>query len=216
MAPVALSGSCPSWIARVSKCTGGMLRAEPRAEARQRLVGTRRVAPGAEHLELAGPPVEPRLDPADEPVADEDRQDVVAVLPLRLRHVHLEPVAEVEERFGAVAVVDQPVEGGEERHAIRDGAVHCIRVRLPSIGSEVDTERAEALLGALALGVTQRNPLGLGVPTLAEIPQALSVAAAHDRHAPAAVEDLEHHGHVAVAPPAARLERPDGVVLELA
>ena len=43
-----------------------------------------------------------RLDAADDPVAGEDRQDVVAVLALRLRHVHLEPVAEVEERLGAV------------------------------------------------------------------------------------------------------------------
>ena len=63
-------------------------------------------------------PVEARLDASDDAVADEDGQDVVAVLALRLRHVHLEAVVEVEERLGAVAVVDQPVERGEERDAV--------------------------------------------------------------------------------------------------
>ena len=43
-------------------------------------------------------------------VADEQRQHVVAVLPLRLRHEHLQPVVEVPERLGAGAVGDEPVE----------------------------------------------------------------------------------------------------------
>src|SRR6187200_1799080 len=216
MAPVALSGSCPSWIARVSKCTGGMLRAEPRAEARERLVGTRGVAPGAEHIELAALAVEPRLDPADEAVADEDGQDVVAVLPLRPRHVHLEPVAEVEERLGAVAVVDQSVERGEEGHAVGDGAVGDIGVGFTPLGRQPDAERSEALLGALLLGLTQRDPLDLWVPALGEIPESLPVAAADDRHAPAAVEDLQRDRDVAGAPPAAGLEGAYRMVLELA
>ena len=59
---------------------------------------------------VSGLAVEARLDPTDDPVADEDRQHVVAVLPLRLRDEHLQPVAEPEQRLGAVAIVDQPVE----------------------------------------------------------------------------------------------------------
>ena len=65
----------------------------------------------------SGLPVEDRLDAADDPVAAQDREDVVAVLALRLRDVHLEPVEEVPERLGAVAVVDEPVERREERDA---------------------------------------------------------------------------------------------------
>src|SRR5438105_15866617 len=82
-----------------------ILGAEEGGEARERLVQPRGVAPSAEHLEPPRLAVEARLDAADELVADEDRQDVVAVLALRRRHVHLEPVAEAEERLGAGAVV---------------------------------------------------------------------------------------------------------------
>ena len=68
-------------------------------------------------------PVEERLDPAHQPVADEDREHVVAVLPLRLGNVHLEPVAKVEQRLSTVAIVDQAVERGEERHPLGDWTV---------------------------------------------------------------------------------------------
>ena len=62
--------------------------------------------------------VEDGLDAADQLGAAEDRQDVVAVLALRLRHEHLEPVVEAEQRLRAVAIVDQAVERGEERDAV--------------------------------------------------------------------------------------------------
>ena len=52
-------------------------------ERLERLVEPRRVAPGAEDLELSGRAVEPRLDPPHETVTFQDRQDVVAVLALR-------------------------------------------------------------------------------------------------------------------------------------
>ena len=51
-----------------------------------------------------------RLDPSDDPVAREQRQDVVPVLALRRGHVHLEPVAEVEQRLGPIAVVHEAIE----------------------------------------------------------------------------------------------------------
>ena len=53
---------------------------------------------------------ERRLDAADDTVAFQDREDVVAVLALRLRHVHLEAVEEVPQLVRAGAVVDQLVE----------------------------------------------------------------------------------------------------------
>ena len=44
---------------------------------------------------VSGLPLDPRLDPADEPVAEQDRQDVVAPAPLRGRDVDLPEVVEV-------------------------------------------------------------------------------------------------------------------------
>ena len=50
-----------------------------------------------------------------------DREDVVAVLALRLRDVHLEPVAEPEQLRRALAVVDEAVERREQDRALRPG-----------------------------------------------------------------------------------------------
>jgi hypothetical protein len=58
------------------------LRAEEGRETGESLVQARGVPPGAENLERLRLPVEARLDAAHEAVADEDREDVVAVLPL--------------------------------------------------------------------------------------------------------------------------------------
>src|SRR5262245_18315127 len=148
MAPVALSGCCPSWMARVSKCIARMLltslRAEPGTEARERLVGARRVAPRAQDLELVRRAVEARLDAAHDAVADENGEDVVAVLALRLRDVHLEPVAEVEERLGAIAVVDEPIERGQEGDPVRNRVGTDFGMRLPSTRTEPHPESSEA------------------------------------------------------------------------
>ena len=122
-APVAGSGSWPSWIARVSKSISAMRSSEPAAPGPAQRRG--RARPAARRRSHQTPftrstsrlAVEDGLDPPDDPVAAQDRQDVVAVLALRLRHVHLEPVVEAPERLGAVAVVDEPVERGEERRA---------------------------------------------------------------------------------------------------
>src|SRR3990172_5639593 len=86
-APGAGSGSCPTWIARVSNSMRRILGkphplgAEDSGEARERLVQARRVAPGPEHLERLRLPVE-APDAAYEAVADEDREHVVPELPL--------------------------------------------------------------------------------------------------------------------------------------
>jgi len=78
---------------------------EPGSQALERLVETRRVAPRTEKPQGARRAVESWLGAADEPVADGERRDVAAICALRLRVVRLEPVADVEQRLGAVAVV---------------------------------------------------------------------------------------------------------------
>src|SRR5206468_8740874 len=59
------------------------LSAEPGGELAQRFPQSRGIAPGAEHLERASPAVKTRLGSADQMIAFEQRQDVVAELALR-------------------------------------------------------------------------------------------------------------------------------------
>src|SRR4051812_10642237 len=104
--PVAGSGSCPAWIALVSKSiasilvtdgspprgwdapgrVGDLLRAEPLREPADRRCDPRpgplrRVRLGEDGVDLQRPgfAVVDRLDPPDQPVAAQDRQDVVPV-----------------------------------------------------------------------------------------------------------------------------------------
>jgi hypothetical protein len=61
-------------------------------------------------------PLDPRFDPCDEPVAEQDRQDVVAPATFRGRDVDLPHVVEAVQAAQEVAVPDERVERGE-----RDG-----------------------------------------------------------------------------------------------
>src|SRR5262249_12823779 len=113
----------------------------------------------------------------------------------------LEAVEEVEERLGPVAVVDEAVEGREERHSIRHRAGVDIRMRLPAAVPEPDAERAEALLRVHPLGVAQSNRLHLRIPALREVPEPVPAHPPDDGYDAARVEDLEHERDVASAPP---------------
>ena len=73
--------------------------------------------PHVEHAHGARLAVDARLDPADEPVAEQERQDVVAPAPLLLRDVDLPDVVEAVQPAEEVAVPDERVERGEQRHA---------------------------------------------------------------------------------------------------
>jgi len=115
-----------------------------------------------------------------------------SVRPLRLRDVHLEAVAEVEERFRAVAIVDQAVERREEGDTVRDGAVARVRVCLPALPREPYAERAEPLPGQCPVRVSQRDVVDLRVCALGEIPESVPVPAPDNCNEPAGVEDLEH------------------------
>src|SRR5205085_11437317 len=83
---------------------------KPRLEARERLAEARGVAPRSGQLQGARRAVVDRLRAPGDAIAHKQREDVVPVFALRFRDVHLEPVAEVEEGFGARAVVDQAIE----------------------------------------------------------------------------------------------------------
>ena len=63
----------------------------------------------------ASVPVDPRLDPADEAVPEDDRQHVPAPAALRGREEELPHVVEVEQAPEQGAVPDQRIERGEER-----------------------------------------------------------------------------------------------------
>src|SRR5688500_10648210 len=189
--------------------------AEPGCEVVESLVQPRGVAPGPEQLEDPRLLVEARLGPADDAVADEKRQDVVAVLALRLRHEHLEPVAKVPERFGAVAVVDEAVEGGEEDGAFRDGSVDCIRMSFPVALDELDALRAKAPFLADRVRVPDRDRLGLRPPARREIPEPLAALPAGDRDFSVEVEAEEHQADLPRAPPAVLLAFALRAILEL-
>src|SRR5204862_5699996 len=96
--------------------------------------------------QYSGLPVEGRIDPPDQPVAPEDRQHVVAVLPLRLRDIHLEPVEELEERVRAVAVVDEAIERRQERRPQGHALVARVGMGAPFALLEADAERLPTLL----------------------------------------------------------------------
>src|SRR6478609_5783779 len=127
IAPVAGSGSCPSWIARVSKSMPRSLRvrdvfgAEDAGQARERRVErVVEVRPdsglGVERLhdEAAFAAVVLEVGTADQAVAPEERQDVVAVHALVLALVDLDHVAEAEDPLEVGAVPDEVVERAEE------------------------------------------------------------------------------------------------------
>ena len=60
--------------------------------------------------------VDARLDPADEAIAKENRQDVPAPAALRRRYEELPDVVEAEEAAEQAPVPDERVERGDERH----------------------------------------------------------------------------------------------------
>src|SRR5690606_12726475 len=60
-------------------------------------------------------PVGLQIPPGDQPVPQQEREDVVAVHPARCRHVDLDPVTEPEQPLGAPPFPDQRVERAEQR-----------------------------------------------------------------------------------------------------
>src|SRR6266550_5692756 len=196
--------------------TLGPLSPEEKFELHKHLVEPGGVSPGAEQFELSRLAIEARLGAADEPVAGQERQDVVAVLALRRRDVHLQSVVEVEERLGAIAVVHEAVERRQQRRPVGHRRVARVRVGVPLPLLQADTEGPEALLGEDLLGVAQRHRFGLRIPAAGEVPEPLAVSAPHDRERPALVKYLQHHPYLAASEPPVVACPPAAAVLQLA
>ena len=168
-------------------------------------------------VEPAGLAVEDRLDPADEAVAVEDREDVVAVLALRRRDVHLEPVEEVPERLGAVAVVDEAVERREEVDARGTGPSSASGCATSRPRSQPHAERAEALLVVEPPRLRERRASrSRGYQRSARSQTRCLPCRPTTATWPRACEELEHEAHLALAPPAVVLTPVAGRVGDLA
>jgi hypothetical protein len=86
------------------------------ARGRQRVESV--LPPQTEDPQRPGRALDAGFDPAHQPVAEQDRQDVVAPASLRGRDVDLPDVVEVEQRAQQVAVPDQWIEGRQEGDAV--------------------------------------------------------------------------------------------------
>src|SRR5205814_2869855 len=69
------------------------------------------------HLQHRRLAVGERIDLPDQLIVVQDRKREIAPPPLTLRLVHLQLVVEVKQLLGADAIVDEPVEGREQRSA---------------------------------------------------------------------------------------------------
>ena len=76
-----------------------------------------RLPPEGEDAQHARASIDPRFDPSDETVAEQDRQDVVPPATLRLRDVDLPDVVEVPEPAQQLAIPGQRIERRQERDA---------------------------------------------------------------------------------------------------
>ena len=189
----------------------------------ERLVLVDRIDP--EHAGLA---VRGGVDLADQPVAVQHRERVVAPSALGRGLVHLELVVEVEQLEGALAVVDEPVERRQQRgaprerttqqrrvdaplafHAVDDGGLthlaHIPRFHraLQRAGSG-DAERAEPPLVARALRLLEGDDRTVGVDARREVPQPLRSLPARDRDLAPRHHEVEHLLDVAVVGPPGR------------
>src|SRR5438067_2793806 len=209
------------WRESRSPLPGDATRVEEGGEAAERAVERHGLRPGLPvhgvDAKDAGLAIENGVDAPDQAIAAQNRQHVVAVLALRLRHVHLEPVVKPEQRLGPVTVVDEAVERGEKRRAGGHVAVARLRVHLPVSVDPADAERAPALLRQPSPGVGPGDVLDVtGVPALGEIPQPLLALPSDDGDDAATFEQLERERDLAAAPPVVRLARHHQVCLDLA
>src|SRR5581483_1918225 len=125
-APVAGSGCWPTWMARVSNCIPAIVRLAAcpspkrtrrrRARAPARAACARAASPHArlevERLDAQRPlaPVGLQVGSADDPVAPQEGQHVVAVHALVLALVHLDQVPEAEDARDERPVPEQVLE----------------------------------------------------------------------------------------------------------
>ena len=185
----------------------GHARREPAVELGSRASSSREVSPHAPSSSSA--PVLRSKRGSARPttsVAGEQRQDVVAVLALRLRDVHLEPVAKAPEGLRPVAVLDEAVERRQHRHAVRDRLVGDVRVCMPLAALQPDAERAKRRRArARARPRATSASRSRARRARAEIPEPVRADAPGDPDLAAPRQDLHHQPQLPVAPPAVAL-----------
>ena len=86
-----------------------------------------------------------RVELPHQPVAVEDRQREVAPAALGRRLVHLERVLELEQLLGPHAIVDEPVEGRQQRRPSPEAVVQVRRVDAPLALHALDDGRLPRL-----------------------------------------------------------------------
>jgi hypothetical protein len=109
-----------------------------------------------------------------------------------------------------------PTRIGSTWYPVGDRAVRRLGMGAPLAALESHAERAEALVGEQPVRLAHRHGLRGRIPTIGEIPEALTVPPPHDRDRAARVQDVEHLGYVAAPGPAARVRRAGRPVVELA
>ena len=206
------SGSWPSWMARVSKCTcdPGMRISAPRkaASVGERLVEPRRVAPRAEQLERAASSGRSAARPARRA----GRRRAAAARSSRTR---ASPAARTS-RAGSGSPNSASARsrswisrsnGERSDDAVGHRPVGRVRMRLPLALREPHAERAEALLGEDRARPRAASTVSVSADTsaLGEIPQPLRRRAARrPRPRRRRWSDLEHQPDLRGAAPAVR------------
>ena len=108
----------PFWWTTMSSSSSQAARSRSSAASSRGLVRRARLGVRRLDQECAGLAVGLEVDPADDPVAEQERQHVVAELPLGLGDVDLDPVVEVEDVLGALALPHHRVERAEQRPGV--------------------------------------------------------------------------------------------------
>ena len=179
----------------------------------------------------------------DQAVAVQDRQRVVAPAALDRWLVHLQQVVELEDLGQPLAVLDEPVEGREQRRTTvvrRRGGVEQGRVDPPGAADALDDGGLTRLAHTVLLTRRRRRPgtrdaergqpppvddaarlldVGdrvVGVDPLGEVPELLAAPSPGSGDLAAGDHQLQQHPDVAVVVPARRLPRHVAAVGQLA
>ena len=93
--------------------------------------------------EPAGLAVGLEVEPRHEPVAEQEGQDIVAVLPLVRGRIDLDPIVEPEEAEGAGPLPDERIERGEERPGGQASRQAGVAVQIRKLGPAGDLDRPQ-------------------------------------------------------------------------
>ncbi len=112
--------------------------------------------------QLRDGPVGLEIDATDQPVAQQEGQDVVAMFALGDRRVDLDAIEEIEDAFRTVAFPDQRVEGGQQGTRLDVARLPCFRIGNGRLLPSLDRHRQQIAgfdqLGQPRLGIGNGQP----------------------------------------------------------